>query len=523
MEKNSAVGSAETKNPDPHLLGSSDKTDFIVNMTHDGAQKLAGIYSIIAVIVVCLMTLPYYLAKQFGTPNKLLMLQTEQSIPTSMIIMPILIMTGLAGYFVFMIFCIKKEFNLAANKNVWLFAAILLSGLLSAVLSKDPMTCIFGYLERAEGMLTIFGYLGFFMLGICITGEKYRSAAVGAVIGAGTLNAVIGILQSIPALSAYIPSYYNYLYINSRQNVKVAEYFNVYAGYDASFAADGLTCSPFTLGAFMTLSAALAVNRAVYAEKTPKRIICLVCTGLMIGAAVVTQTIPALVGIGCVIVITLVFALTDKKTVGDGEKRVANKGAIISAVLAVVMSGAIAAGIVLTDNFRLRDEHIMFTDSLERLSIAPYAHTAHEDDIYSTLWYEGWLCFKDHAVVGVGSDCWMAMYAGGEGMETDRTYNEYLDLALTRGVIGLGLYVAVLAVTFAKAVRMLKAAREGAVNKGVAAGAFTALTAYAVQAFMNTTSHTVTPLFMLVVGIIWSYEAITGKPKKQNSLKPAQK
>ena len=502
------------KNSDPHLLGSTDKTDFIVNMTRNGAQKLSGVYSIIAVIMVCLMTVPYYLAKQFGTPNKVLMLQTEQSIGTSMLIMPILILTGLAGYFVFMIFCMKKEFAFAPNKNVLIFAAILLSGLLSAMLSQDTLTCIFGYLERAEGMLTIFGYLGFFMLGICITGEKWRSAAVGAVIGAGTLNAVIGILQSIPALSAYIPSYYNYLYINSRQEVTVAEYFNVYAGYDASFAADGLTCSPFSLGAFMTLAAALAVNRAVYGDKTLKRIICLICTGLMIGAAIVTQTIPALIGIGCVIVITLIFALTDRKT--DGEKRVVNKGAIISAVLAVVMSGAIAAGIVLTDNFRLRDEHIMFTDSLERLSIAPYAHTAHEDDIYSTLWYEGWLCFKDHATLGVGPDCWMTMYSGGEGMETDRTYNEYLDLALTRGVIGLGLYIAALVMTFAKAVRMLKAAREGTVSKGVAVGLFTALTAYVVQAFMNTTSHTVTPLFMLVVGLIWSYEALTGNPKKQN-------
>ena len=42
-----------------HLFGSSEKSDFILNMSAESAQKLCGVYSIIAVLVLCVITLPY--------------------------------------------------------------------------------------------------------------------------------------------------------------------------------------------------------------------------------------------------------------------------------------------------------------------------------------------------------------------------------------------------------------------------------------------------------------------------------
>ena len=43
-----------------HLFGSSEKSDFILNMSAESAQKLCGVYSIIAVLVLCVITIPYY-------------------------------------------------------------------------------------------------------------------------------------------------------------------------------------------------------------------------------------------------------------------------------------------------------------------------------------------------------------------------------------------------------------------------------------------------------------------------------
>ena len=518
MAKKEVTYSAKTDKHDEHkhLFGSTGNSDFIINMTPEGAKKLAGIYSVIAIIMIGIAAIPYYLGKQFGTPNPMLMLQTDMNQGLVILIMTAVVMAGFIGALIFMITCVKKEVIIEKNRGLLIFAAILVVAVISTIASADPMTSVFGYLDRAEGLLALIGNVGFFTIGICLTDDKWRRKAGGTLVGVGTVNAVIGILQSIPALAKYIPSYYNYLFVDLRLNIDRAEYFNSYAGYDASYAADGLTCSPFALGAMMTVASAIALDRAAYAEKNSSRIIDLICTGIMFGAAIVTQTVTALIGIGCVIVISLIISLTDRKREGEGEnaKKSFNTAAFVTTVLAAVTCGAIAAGVVLTDNFRLRDEHIMFTDSYERLSIAPYAHSAHTDDIYSTLRYDGWLTFKDHAVFGVGPDCWMTMYADGEGMETDRTYCEYLDIAITRGTVGLVLYIAALVMTFIKAARMLAKAHRGDIDKGTAYGLFTAYTAYLIQAFVNITSLTVTPFFMLTAGIIWSYEAVTGSPKK---------
>ena len=523
MEKNSASYSAKSEKHDEHkhLFGSGGKSDFIINMTPEGAQKLCGIYSMTAMILLALSSVPYYIAKLVEPGKSGLMLQTEHNSTLAFAIMTCLILTGFVGLLIFMIASVKKEVVIAKNKGLILFVLVVVSSLVSLLLAEDKMAALYGYYDRAEGLLSLIGYIGFFAIGVSLTNEKWRRAASGTIVGVGTANAAVGILQSIPALAKYIPSYYNFLFIGYRQNltgrheaVNFAEYFNTYAGYDASYAADGFTCSPFALALLLTVAVAFAVNRAAYAEKISSRIVNLVCSGVMMGAAIVTQTFPALIGIGCVLVVSFVIAAADKT--GEGDKRTANKGAIVTSLLAIVTCGAIAAGVVLTDNFRLRDEHIMFTDSYERLGIAPYQHTPHEEDIYSTLRYEGWLKLEEHLPFGVGQDNWVTMYANGEGMETDRTYNEYLDIALARGIVGIVIYLAALVATLIKALRMLSGARSGKYGKAPAYGAFTAFVAVLVQAFFNISSNVSTPFFMITMGLIWSYEASTGKPEKQD-------
>ena len=112
---------------------------------------------------------------------------------------------------------------------------------------------------------------------------------------------------------------------------------------------------------------------------------------------------------------------------------------------------------------------------------------------------------QDNLLIGVGPDNWGTMNNGGEGMELDRSYNEYLDAGITRGIIGAGLYIAIIAVTLVKAVRILKRADES--NIKTVCGLFMAFTAYAVQAFFNISTASSTPFFYLVIGLIWSYEA----------------
>ena len=46
-----------------HLFGSTEKSDFILNMTEQGTKKLCGIYCMIAMLIVALAAIPYYLTK----------------------------------------------------------------------------------------------------------------------------------------------------------------------------------------------------------------------------------------------------------------------------------------------------------------------------------------------------------------------------------------------------------------------------------------------------------------------------
>lgn len=507
-----------------HLFGTGGNSDFIINMSAEGAQKLCGIYSMIAMILIAVSAVPYYISKLTEQENELNRLITERGQTLAFLIMTLLVAAGFIGMLIFMIACVKKEIVIGKNKSLWLFAGILLSALISTLASDEIGTSLFGYLDRAEGLITIIGYIGFFTIGMTLTNEVYRRRTADTIVVIGTVNAVMGILQSIPKLSKWIPSFYNFLFRGYLSEIDKAEYFNSYAGYDASYAADGFCCSPFALGALLTIAFAFAVNNAAYGGFIA-RLLNIAAAAVMSGATIVTQTFPAMLGIACVLAVQLILAIAAavkerKAEIPDEEKH--GKAPVLTVVLCGVLTVAILGGIVATDNFRMRNERIMYTDAYERLGmgVAIGRHTEKNGEgIYPTLWYDASLCLQtNNMLIGIGPDNWGTMYNGGEGMVIDRCYNEYLDMALTRGLLGAGLYIAMLIVTLVKAARMLGASLNGKVSK-TAVGVFTAFIAYAVQAFFNISSASCTPFFYLVIGIIWSYEAAgrlnTNKDKKK--------
>ena len=493
-----------------HLFNSTSNSDFIINMSAEGARKLCGVYSMIAMALIALASVPYYISKALGSGGTYSMLHNDSNDTLAFLIMTLLISAGFIGMLIFMICCVKKEIIIQKNRANLIFVAILVSALISTFASGDIMTGLLGYLDRAEGIVTIIGYIGFYAIGATLTDAKWRRRAAQAVVVVGTVNSVMGILQSIPSLSKAIPGYYNYLFMGYKLSVTYAGYFNGYGAYDPSYAADGFACSPFALGALLTICCAFAMGFACFGGSIKRRLLNLAAAGIMTGAAILTQTFPAMLGVGAVLVIMLVFAIMAAvKDKPEKESDALGKTPVLMSVFSLVIAAAIALGITLTGNFRMRNERIIFTDSFERLSISYDTHSEHEDNIFVTLWTDGFYCFEDHMAIGVGPDNWGAMYNDGDGMETDRAYNEYLDLAITRGIVGVAVYIAMLVITLMKLVRMVKAAyrRLDGVEYAVAIGAAAALLAYLIQAFFNISSNYSTPFFYLTVGLIWSYEA----------------
>ena len=87
--------------------------------------------------------------------------------------------------------------------------------------SGDISTGFFGYLDRSEGLLTILAYWGFFAAGMAVTGDKWRKSLPTSSSLQDCFNAVVGILQAIPALYDVVPNKFKDLFI--RLGAKTAD------------------------------------------------------------------------------------------------------------------------------------------------------------------------------------------------------------------------------------------------------------------------------------------------------------
>ena len=124
-----------------HLFGSSEKSDFILNMSAESAQKLCGVYSIIAVLVLCVITIPYYFTQniKYGmdeSVNRTLYLNEKFIFFISAAVLAV----GFVGFIIFLIANMKKQVELKDNKSLIVPLAVVLLSVISCLLSADIFT-----------------------------------------------------------------------------------------------------------------------------------------------------------------------------------------------------------------------------------------------------------------------------------------------------------------------------------------------------------------------------------------------
>ena len=135
-----------------HLFGSSEKSDFILNMSAESAQKLCGVYSIIAVLVLCVITIPYYFTQniKYGmdeSVNRTLYLNEKFIFFISAAVLAV----GFVGFIIFLIANMKKQVELKDNKSLIVPLVVVLLSVVSCLLSADIFTSFYGYLDLAIG------------------------------------------------------------------------------------------------------------------------------------------------------------------------------------------------------------------------------------------------------------------------------------------------------------------------------------------------------------------------------------
>ena len=487
------------------LFGSSSKSDFIVNMTAEGAQKMCGIYSIMAVVVVMLMAIPYYFTQNivdYTNPDD----GSKHFLADSFIYYTALavVVAGCLGFLIFLIAYTKKQVSIKNNKTLLCCLAVILLSAVSAFSAADVNTAIFGYKNRYEGLLTILGYWGFFSVGMCITAEKRRRNLIDFLVGVGAFQAVVGILQKIPATAKLLNNPFDYVQIRPGTSDSILgegqEFLSDVALpgiYVHDRAVTGFLFTPFAFAAAMSVLFTVAAAGFVFEKSKGKKAYYGVSALLMACASMLTNVLAGVIGIGTGAAAVLLIALL--KSFGKDSK---SKSPLIFALSLICVSG-VAAGIFFgTGTAKFRDERIMFTDSYIRSDISNYFERLDKSMwIYEEIWDDGMYAAQQSPFSGAGPDNWNTIYT--YGSLQDRSYNEYVDVASYRGFPCAAFYIMFVLITLWKMYQIIKRFvknKESWIAVAACAGGF----AYFVQAFFNSSWITSAVFMWLIVGLVWS-------------------
>ncbi|MBO5576736.1 MAG: O-antigen ligase family protein [Ruminococcus sp.] len=493
-----------------HLFGTTEKSDFILNMSQEQTYKLCGIYSMIAISVLLVINVMYTIAKHtFDYVEDGVTHYADDLFATYSSYL--VIGAGLIGFWFFLVGRMKKEIVVKNNKPLVIPLLIIAVSAWSMFASGAISTAFFGYLDRSEGLLTILAYWGFFAAGMAVTGDKWRARFIDFLVCVGLVNAVMAILQSIPALHDAIPNKFKDLYV--RAGTVAAndnEIVNIDGIYKKSYAATGFTITPHALAAVMTIIFALAAAGFVFEKSRKKKIFYGASSVLFAYTALLTKTITGPIGIASAAFAVLVIA-----AVKSGAKK--QKAPLIIAACLAVAVAAGSAGLLVSETVIPEDEKIIYTDGFNHLSIGLPSRTDTKEWIYSYLWSDGAYAMQQHIITGTGPDNWSEMYTC--GLTIDRSYNEYIDVGMQRGIFALVLHCLFLIVTFVKLVQAaIMHFRDEEKISWAALGFLSAFFAYLVQAFFNVSSNYSSAYFYLIAGIAWSYCAAKkySKKTKQN-------
>ncbi len=499
-----------------HLFGTTEKSDFILNMSQEQTFKLCGLYSLIAIAVLLAINIPYTFIKHtFDYADEDGVLHYADSMLADYASI-LVIGAGLIGFWFFLVGRMKKEIIVGKNKPLGIIVLIIAVSAWSMFASGNISTCFFGYLDRSEGLLTILAYWGFFAGGMSLTGDKWRMKVTDFLVAVGLLNAIVGILQAIPALYDVVPNKFKDLFIRiGEKTFTDSEFFVEGQGiFEKGYASTGLLITPFALAAVMTITFALAAAGFIFDKSGKKKVFYGVSAVACTAAAVLTKTVVGMIGIGAAVLVLLTIAL-----IGSIKKL---KKPLVLALCVALASGACIVSLVAAGAAEFKDEEVIYTDSFYRLATGIPRETDEGKWIYPYLWNDGAYVIELHPIIGIGPDNWNDMYDEAQ-CTADRSYNEYIDVAMQRGLICLVLYIAFLLVTLKKAASAVaQHIRDEETVSWVAAGVLTALIGYLVQAFFNSGSNYSTPYFFLIAGFAWSYFAagkITQKKKEKGKSK----
>lgn len=500
-----------------HLFGTTERSDFILNMDFDGAQRMCSRFCMLAIAIVTLVLIPAYYTQRVevyveeGMPPRFL---SDNFIfyAASMVML-----TGGVGYLAFNVARQKGLVDMKNNKLLMLPIVVMLLTLISSLAATSLHDSILGYIGRHDGFLMTLGCFGLFAVAAALNDKKQKTALADFIVGTGVFQSIVGILEAVPATSGAFSNFFEDLYLRSG----VEEEVNAAAGelyipiedsptawgiYAKERVASGFLTSPHALVVIIAVAFTIALAGAAFDENKKRRILYGIAAPIMAAAACLSEVWAGVICICAAALIVTVFALIRAAKGG--------KGAVL-VLLPVICSGIAAGALFGTGAASFEDEKIIFTDSYvvrslghkERFDYVYHLTDKATDDrgIYNYLFGDGAYAVSQQPVLGVGADN-APYYFGEYSLSLDRCYNEYVDTAMQKGVLTLIAYGIFLLVTIVKGFKLLADLIKG---KGdwISAAALAAVLVYLIQAWFNTTWFSATYMFFIAAGLCWDISA----------------
>lgn len=460
------------------IFGTTEKSNFILNMTKSTVRKwVTGI--------LCACVIVPLLGGIFIT-----------AVPgTSALLGAFLYATGFSCILFYIVLLLRKDIRLKDYPCVYLIFGLAVLAVASyyrvVIANADYQeainTALLGENGRYEGLLALLAYFGIFLLASAVMRRSSVRIIFDILVGAGIVQGIVAVMQHIPW---GFPSDFRKLpALLLLKDVHLSS---------------GLSDSPIFYGSFLTLVTGIAAAGAMYEKNIVRARIYGVSAVFFFLTGLFTSSVVPLIGIGAAFAALTVIEFTAGKggtSFEEGKLKTSRKrlGAMLIGIAAVL-------GLVLAfQGIWLRDKAIAYTDSFYRLYITSGPSPVNYDSLWKIGAERSLIMIKDHPLLGVGPDL-MAKYQMTDELAADsidRSYNEYLYIAATRGIPALAAYLALLG---ASLVKLFKGVREFASDreKWFRAALPAAVTAYSVQAFFSASAVTVAPFFWLLLGIAWS-------------------
>ena len=460
------------------IFGTTEKSNFILNMKNETVQKLLRVVLFLCIIIPQIGALVITLAQT-----------------TSVWLATFLYFAGFTGLLIYLIVMLRGEIKFFENKTyiiivlIAVFTLVSYYGVIIRGESDDFMkTALFGEQGRYEGLISIIAYLGIFLAATCIIKLRDVKAIFDCLIGAGLLQAVVAILQHIPRLN--FPSDFNDL---------LYPYLTKYC-----YVSSGLADSPIFYGSFLTLAFSVALVGAVYDQNKKRNIIYGISALLFLLTGLFTSSIVAIIGIGSSLLIAITIDTIGRIKYKDNAfkpKNLKEKNKRWSILILLIIF--ISLLVTIFQGIYIRDLDIAFSDAYYRLFIVGGPTLKVDFTLYDISWGRSLEFIKMHPITGLGPDCMATFQLNNPDYTVssiDKSYNEYLYIAATRGIPSLIAYLSLLIYVIIKLVKSIKIFFINTDNWFKPA-LLTAIIAYSIQGFFSASAITVAPFFWLLLGI----------------------